>query len=238
MPPSTPNPGSAAILAILLEAEQAGVGKLLRTTLMKYLYLLDVYVAEETEGQTWCETSWGFHHFGPYSAVLADEIDRLADRSLIQTVSGGGAAKDYFLYSLGEWSTAKSFETLGLSSNVRLKMSGSIREYRNSLPDLLNTVYFRTAPMANARPGDDLDFSDCRLLSFSSIKPIKMKPIDSKASAQLLRRLEARALAKKHMIGKVVWEGPYDDVYSQGIAELCGEPLVAGLSGRATVAVQ
>lgn len=92
--------------------------------------------------------------------------------------------------------------------------------------------------MANARPGDDLDFSGCRRLSFSSIKPIKMKSIDSKASVQLLKALEERAAARKRTISKVVWEGPYDDIYSQGIAELCGEPLMAGLSGRATIAVQ
>lgn len=238
MPPSTPNPGSAAILAILLEAEQAGVGKLLRTTLMKYLYLLDVYMAEESQGQTWCGVTWGFHHFGPYSTALADEIDRLAELSLIQAVSGGGTTKDYFLYTVGEWSTAKTFETLGFPSNVRIKLLNAIREFRNSLSALLDTVYFRTEPMANARPGDDLDFSECRRLSFASIKPLQMKSIDSKASVLLLKKLEERAAAKKQAISKIIWEGPYDDVYSQGIAELNGEPLEAGLSGRATIAVQ
>lgn len=210
----------------------------MHTALMKYLYLLDVYMAEATEGQTWTGAQWGFLHFGPYATTLANEIDTLAQRSLIQSFSGGGTGKDYILYTVGEWSTAKSFEALGFPSEVRQKMATAIRQFANNLSDLLDMVYFRTEPMRDAKPGDALDFSGCQRLSFSSIKPLKMKPIDSNISSALLRKLQERATAKKHTISKVVWEGPYDDVYEQGIAELSDEPLEPGLRGRATIAVQ
>lgn len=236
MPSSSSSPGTAAILAILLEAQQAGVSKITRTALMKYLYLLDLYMAEESQGKTWTGTAWRFHHFGPYAQALADEIDILSGRSLIQEFGGGGTSKDYMLYSLGEWSTAKTLSALGFSAYIRDSLARDIRSFANDLPSLLNKVYFRTEPMAKASPGDTLDFSECERLAFSSVKPIKMKPINRKAADALLAKLQGRVANRKEPA--VVWEGPFDDVYFQGIAALSGDPLEEGLKGRADISIQ
>ncbi len=238
MPSPTSSPGSAAILAILLESKQAGVGNITRTALMKYLYLLDFYTAEDTQGNTWTGAAWRFHHFGPYAQALADDIDLLAGKSLIQEVSGGGASKDYTLYSIGEWSAAKTLAALGFSSYVRDRIANDIRRFANNLPSLLDKVYFRTEPMSEARPGEMLDFSGCERLEFSSVKPIKMNPIDQKAASTLLKRLQERVAKRKRSGSKVVWEGPFDEIYSRAVAELTGDPLEDGLKGRAGIVIQ
>lgn len=239
MPSPNSSPGSAAILAILLESKQAGVGNITRTALMKYLYLLDFYTAEDTQGNTWTGAAWRFHHFGPYAQALADDIDLLAGKSLIQEIAGGGgSSKDYTLYSIGEWSTAKTLAALGFSSYVRDRIAKDIRRFANSLPSLLDEVYFRTEPMSGARPGQALDFSGCERLEFSSVKPIKMKPIDQKAAAAVLKRLQERVAKRKSAGSKVVWEGSFDEIYSSAVAELTGDPLEDGLKGRADIVIQ
>lgn len=193
MTPSVSSPGSTAILAILLEAKQAGVGKITRTALMKYLYLLDLYMAEETLGKTWTEAVWRFHHFGPYAQSLADEIDFLASRSNIQEISGGGGtSKDYTLYTIGEWSTAKSFEALGLPRDVRMHLGEDIRQFAQDLSGLLDMVYFRTEPMRGVMPGQALSFASAQKVNFKAdIKPIPIPVSDPARAAKI------QALAKK-----------------------------------------
>lgn len=193
MTPSASSPGSAAILAILLESKQAGVGKITRTALMKYLYLLDLYMAEETLGKTWTEADWRFHHFGPYAQSLADEIDFLSGRSLIQEISGGGGtSKDYTLYTIGEWSTTKTFEALGLPRDVRMRLGEDIRRFAQDLSGLLDMVYFRTEPMRGVKPGQALSFSTAQKVNFKTdIKPIQIPVSDPARAAKI------QALAKK-----------------------------------------
>lgn len=193
MPPPNSSPGSAAILAILLESKQAGVGKITRTALMKYLYLLDLYMAEETQGNTWTGAAWRFHHFGPYAQALADDIDLLAGKSLIQEITGGGgSSKDYTLYSIGEWSTAKSLEALGFPRDARMRLGEAIREFAQNLSGLLDMVYFRTEPMRGVRPGQDLSFASARKVDFKAdIKPVQIPVTDSARAANI------QALAKK-----------------------------------------
>ncbi|WP_126463831.1 hypothetical protein [Sulfuritortus calidifontis] len=150
-------------------------------------------MAEETEGTTWTNTSWRFLHFGPFASALADEIDLLAKHSKIQEFTGGGGTgKDYTLYTVGEWSTAKTFEGLGLPRDVRLKLSKVIRDFANDLSSLLDMVYFQTEPMQGVRPGQELSFESARKVDFKTdIKPIKI-PISNTSRAARIQ-----ALAKK-----------------------------------------
>lgn len=179
-------PSAAAVLAILLEAKQAGVGKVMRTALIKYLYLLDLYMAEETQGTTWTGAAWRFSHFGPFAAALAEELDQLAAQSLIQEALGGGQTKDYVLYSVGEWSLAKTFEELGIPRDVRMRLAQAIRHFSNELSALLDMVYFHTEPMRAAVPGQVLSFQNARKINFKAdIKPIKILVTDTKKAARI-----------------------------------------------------
>lgn len=199
MTASAPSNAASAILAILLEAKQAGVGKITRTTLVKYLYLLDLYMAEEHGGNTWTDAPWVFLHFGPYAQTLADDIDMLASRGLIQEIAGGGGTdKDYTLYTVGEWSQAKSFESLGFPLDVRLNLSNDIRKFSGDLPLLLDKIYFHTAPMRRVRPGQRLSFESARKANFKvDVKPVKI-PVADPAKAAKIREL-ARKIGEDYL---------------------------------------
>jgi len=180
---------SQAILSILLEAKEAGVGKLTRTALVKFLYLLDLYTAEETGGKTWTEASWVFLHFGPYAQSLADEVDSLARRGILAELSGGGTAKDYTLYTLGEWSSAKSFEHIGLPRDVRMRLADDIRRLSGDLPALLDKIYFQTAPMECVRPNDALSFQSAKKVDYKTdVRPIPI-PVTDPAKARKIKEL-------------------------------------------------
>lgn len=228
----------ACLLAILSLAMEADIKSLTRTELVKYLYLLDVYVAEETSGTTWTEVEWQFYHYGPYATAVASSLDGLVNKSFVQEVPIQSNTKDGFLYSLSDWKSTNSFEGFDeLPKGAVIKLKQAIRDFDKQLPKLLNFVYFKTEPMSVARPGEVLDFSMCRKFEISSVKPIAMKPIN-REKAKLLKQKHAESIAKKNeKLSQIVWGGEYDEVYFQALAEPEGHPLELGLRGRATIAV-
>ncbi len=188
--------GTSAVLSILLAAKEAGAGKLTRTALMKHLYLLDLFVAEETGGRTWTGASWHFLHFGPFAQSLADDIASLSVKGLAQEERVERDTGDYFLYSLGEWSQAKSMEALGVPRDARMRCGEVLRQFATDLPALLNVIYFGTDPMRFARPGDELDFSSARKLDYKvDVKLIKVPVGDAKKIARM--RELARIIAQR-----------------------------------------
>lgn len=181
-----------AILSILLEVKQAGIGKITRTALIKYLYLLDYWTAEETGGEIFTGTEWRFHHFGPYSDVLAADIDWLSTQPSVEKEESTGKSVDYFLYSLGEWAKAQTFESLGLPITVRLNLIEAIKHYSGDLNGLLGFVYFKTEPMQRAKPGDILSFAGLHKLNFKTdIKQIRV-PVTDVAKIDRIKSLLAK----------------------------------------------
>lgn len=189
----TANPQAKnAILSILLEAKQGGVGKITRTALIKYLYLLDFWMAEATGGNTFTGVEWRFHHFGPYSNALAADLDWLSTQPSVEKEDISGKDKDYFLYSIGEWAKAQTFEALGLPIDVRLNLIEAIKRYAGDLSGLLDFVYFKTAPMQGATPGAVLSFAGFRKLNFKTdIKTIKV-PVNDAAKIDRIKILLAK----------------------------------------------
>jgi hypothetical protein len=232
MTPTTDNPAKAAIQAILREAEHSGVRGVVRTSLIKYLYLLDLFVARETNGLTYTGATWRFHHFGPYADILADELDNLAQTPSVDCLQGGGQSKDYSIYKLGGYGIGKSLEELGLSFDVRNSLSNTIRQFAGDLAGLLNYVYFHTEPMAEAKPGDILSFQTANKPEFKrDIRTITVPVKDQKKLERmkgLLRKLgenwESRA--KSHS-GKMT--APVRDQHYT--ATLADDDL-AGVTGR------
>lgn len=233
----TANPkANNAILSILLEAKLGGAGKVTRTALIKYLYLLDFWMAEETGGNTFTNAEWRFHHFGPYSDTLATNLDWLSTQPSVEKEDISGKGKDYFLYSLGEWAKAQTFEALGLPIDVRLKLTEAIKRYAGDLSGLLDFVYFKTAPMQGATPGSVLSFAELHKLNFKvDIKPIKI-PINDAAKIDRIKTLLVR-------IGKQWEEGqkapamtppPIRDAFFTQVVEDEG---LAGIEGNCKAAL-
>lgn len=228
---SASKPSVAAIFAILSEAESAGVGKITRTALMKYLYLLDLYTARETGGKTWTGASWVFLHYGPYSQSLAEEVDALSAKGLIEEKAGGGLSKDYSLYSLAEMTIVKGFVDLGMPIDVRLSLSQDIRKFASDLPYLLDKIYFHTEPMECVRPGDALTFETAQKVNFKTdVKPIKIPIADEKTVTTI--RLLAKRIGEKYLKsfdGQRPFAPPIIDHYFlDAVASDNGKPEVEG----------
>lgn len=213
--PDTPKSFSDAILAVLRLAREAGQQKLGRTALTKFIYLLDLYAAEEREGVIFTGAPWKFWNFGPYAETLDKQIDTLAESGQIQAEIRDGAERDYTLFFLGEWSTAKTLEALGLPPGVSSRLLASIKEYQFDLPGLLNHVYFETLPMQGVRPGDVIDFSKARKLNWQrDVKPYKFGVAD-RAKAKRIKELAARLGAGRRDCKFVLPEPPvYDELYA------------------------
>ena len=237
MPSVNDNPAAAAILSILLESKQAGVGKLMRTVLMKYLYLLDLFMAEETSGKTWTGALWRFHHFGPYADSLAAEIDKLAALSLIADEARERGDKDYTLYTIGEWSQARTLEALGFPLDVRMRLTQVIRKFANDLSSLLDMVYFNTEPMRNVRPGEELRFDAVEKLNYKvDVRPIRILATDPEKNAKVrnLARKIGESYAKRH-VGKPLSPAPIRDaLFEQAILSDEEDTLAGDFSAELT----
>jgi hypothetical protein len=148
----------AAILAVLREAREAGVGKVSRTTLFKLVYLLDCMHAENHEGKIASGAGWYFHTFGPYAVDLAGGIDELASRGVIQSAAGEFGDKEFTLYWLGEYPVGPSLADVGLMGAAISRFASIVRKYSHDLSKLLDYTYFQTLPMRDATPGKRIDF--------------------------------------------------------------------------------
>lgn len=208
-----------AILAVLRAAKEAGVAKLGRTSLTKFIYLLDLYAAEERAGATLSGAAWKFWHFGPYAAELDAEIDALSSRGAIQSEDRENVDKQYTLFYLGEWSTAKPLDALGVSYEARARLADLIKQYSFDLPGLLNHVYFETAPMSGAKPGDALDFSKAeRMVWARDVKPHRFGMPDkakAKRASELMAKLGADRRGRAY---KLPTPPVYDEHYARAMA--------------------
>lgn len=181
-----------AVAAILLEAKQVGVYKLTRTALTKYLYLLDYWTAKETNGKTFIGATWKFHHFGPYSDAIASGIDLAATQPRINKVDVATLDKDFVLYSLSNYGSQKTFQSIGVPLNAAISLTQAIKAFASDLNGLLNFVYFRTEPMSGVKPGDILDFSKLRKLDFKKdVQAIKI-PVKNLEKAKRIKSLFAQ----------------------------------------------
>lgn len=226
------DPQIAAIKSILLEAQQAGVGKLTRTSLIKFLYLLDLFTAEESAGKTWTGAEWRFLHFGPFAGTLADQIDYLASKSFIEQSAGGGTDKEYFLYSLGEWNSARPLREIGVSANVAFRIAAAIREYAGNLNKLLEWVYFHTLPMQSARPGEKLSFDEVRKVDFKAdVKPIRV-PTTDKAKIRRLKELVASIGTTWRVSGGDPFDGYTAPLYDEHYKNVVCDPDYPEIQGQ------
>ena len=224
----------AAILGILRDAKEGHLAPLLRTTLHKLVYLLDVYVAEERGGQTFTGEEWRFLHFGPFAQNVANAMDSLvAERAIFADEKASESSDaEYVLYNLWR-ADAPSLRDL-VPGAVALRIGADLKKYARNLPALLDYVYFRTAPMLEARPGETLHFGQCEKLRVVDFKPIPMLPIGKSKLRKARERLHT-ILKNQEAYKPGLPTGPYDEVYAAAIAALDEEEIPVGTAGRARI---
>jgi len=219
------------ILAVLLEAKTNGFSPLLKTTLVKFIYLVDFYTAEESEGKPVSNIEWKFLHFGPFAPEISQAINELRQNQSIYLVNKDSEEDGFYLYELGRKSGAKSLDSLGITRSIQLRFQADLKRYAKDLSRLLDFVYFRTTPMLEAKPGDVLDFSNCKKLRIDDVRHLEMNKLRPKAIKQTREKLRELIASQKNK--KIIENGPFDEVYYSAINLLEEEPLHAGLKSKA-----
>lgn len=224
------------VLAVLEEARSSGRSPLMRTSLVKFLYLVDCYFAEKNEGKSASGWDWKFVHFGPYSQAAMRTVEDLVAKGLIfaETREVQDSDAEYALYSVSASKKIPDFRALG-HGGISLRLQADMRRFASDLPKLLDHVYFHTGPMLEARPGNNLDFSECRPANPEDFRQVEMKRLPTKAVKRVRSRLAE--LAKERVSRASVEEGPYDQTYYEGMALLECSPIPDGISGEARIAV-
>ncbi len=210
---------------------------MLRTTLVKFLYLLDVYTAEHNAGKPISGSEWRFLHFGPFSPQIASVLEDLSAQHAMladqrETEDGD---KEFVLYSLSDWQRVADLRQLGIPGSIQTRLHADFKRYGKDLPSLLDYVYFRTTPMTDAQPGDVLDFSGCLRIAPEDVRPVQMNKLRPKAIK--LARNKLREMITSRKAQERVEQGPYDEAYYAALSILDGDPLVAGFAGRAKLKV-
>lgn len=227
--PAVPAPLQNTVLAVLAQAKASGINRLGRTALFKFVYLLDCLHAEGHEGRTASEVHWYFHHFGPYAVDLANGIDELDKRSIIQSFAASHGNKEATVYWLGEYPIGPSLSDVGLTPLQSATFSTWLRQFRNDLSKLLDHVYFRTFPMQHATPGSSIDFKT--LAEQARAKPHVRTHI--KDPARMLRLLQlqeklknSRQQRRPQDLINEIHRPIYDDAYITSMAAMDEDDMI------------
>ena len=126
-----------------------------KTALVKLVYLIDVeHYRRFAKPVT--NLKWIFHHYGPYTVELEPVIN---DNEFVAGY-GGRSSPGYRYYGRRDWREIHVNFNAQFSASARQVADKVINEWGlESLPTILDYVYFETEPMQEARRGEFLDFS-------------------------------------------------------------------------------
>jgi len=151
-------------------------GGLSTLALVKFLYLADLYYAEDTGGQTLTKFPWIFYHFGPYCNASYTAIDEAVNLGIIcantyESKYEEGKDVRWFFYE------EKNDPTVNIPRYVENHLFIAIKRF-SDIRDLMNHVYFETPPMENAKEKALLDFSTAKKKELDT--SIEMKKLSTK----------------------------------------------------------
>jgi hypothetical protein len=129
-------------------------GAPVKTRLVKLAYLVELAFAQAGAERV-TDLDWRFHHYGPYATGVDQAIDSLlATKALRPVGPKAGAVRPIHLYR------ARFPPARLLGPELRAVTDEVVARWgRADLEDLLNHVYFETAPMRSAVRGQKLDLA-------------------------------------------------------------------------------
>lgn len=124
-----------------------------QTKLVKLLYLIDVERAASARPSL-TGLRWVFFHYGPYALELPETLEKMEGSEVI----------------VGQWQGAKLYRAAPNAptgedwpSGTRSLVDSVLKRYAGmELNELLDFVYFHTAPMRGAVRGEPLDMTQAR----------------------------------------------------------------------------
>jgi hypothetical protein len=200
--------------------------------LIKYVYLADMDYARYHDGQTFTGINWKFHHYGPWSTVVFQQVD--------EALKVIGAERKTFASRFNEddcvrWSIDYREEVYTRIRNelpieIRHAVPGYVEKYRDDTTSLLHFVY-ATRPMLHAAPGEFLDFTLMQVETREM--PSEYIPLIERLSNKKRKKLESgmdemRERFRRRMEEKKVKPyppgnaGKMDAVFEAGVAWLDG----------------
>jgi hypothetical protein len=145
----------AVLIPAILSYVRDESGFATRTKLLKMLYLLDLEAYRETH-QTLTGFSWRFHLYGPWAPEYQDALNSLEKAGKITLRPGTRADLDtVFVDATERIPLDKAFPAI----KTELKARRIIEAWADRpTGEILDYVYFHTAPMAGAKRDNPLDF--------------------------------------------------------------------------------
>lgn len=212
--------------------------------LVKYVFLADLAYAQRYEGSSFTGARWRFHNFGPWDAAVFNRIEPAANAISAQVMKfeSNYGDDDWVRYRLRDSDKLRELEKQ-IPTPVKLLLPRHVHKFLGDTPSLLDFVY-KTEPMINAAPKEDLDFSvvikakpgddeQSQIQSSSStvvpggrqepdtaqLRHERLSNKKKKRFHERVRVLHAKQVAKPKLINPVT-KPRYDDVYEQGVAWL------------------
>ena len=142
------------LVAYLIDQVRDQEGALNKTALVNLVYLVDVECCRKL-GRPATGLEWRFHHYGPYSAELEQDVNDNAFINLFGDRNSG-----YGFATSSDWRDIHAAFSTSFEPTVRRVADGVARQWGlEPLETLLEYVYFETEPMQDARRGRKLQNS-------------------------------------------------------------------------------
>ncbi|MGE4557885.1 MAG: hypothetical protein AB7D07_13830 [Desulfovibrionaceae bacterium] len=214
----------ALAVASKLDWDQRELGPI---HLVKYAYLADLSYAEEHGGKTYTGAPWIFYNFGPWSPEVFSRIEPCLNyvHAKKRTVEGKYGEFDRWLFR-----DEDAIESIrqSLDLGVILAIESAVKEFGSDTDPLLDHVY-KTKPMLNAAPKEQLDFSAAkrerrkpRISEFDSSP--SYTPRQQKKWKEVIKSRKAafqeRLANKRSKRAKGATPPVYDEAFFEGVEAL------------------
>lgn len=195
-----------------------------RTALMKLVYLIDVE-HYRSYGKQATGLKWRFHHYGPYAAELDADVRSLdldVDEHIFNGKIGNRLASGYQYHRTGDWRDIEGAFNARFDASAKRCVDKVIEQWGlDSLPTILDYVYFETEPMQDAKRGEYLDFS--KISVAPAAPPVTAKlAFSGEFFSNMRQRLEEKREKKRESIRKAT-EPRYDEIYIEACKLMASE---------------
>ncbi len=200
--------------------------------LIKYVYLADLHYARRHEGDSFTGIDWRFYNFGPWSAEVYERIPsalKIIGAEENRFPSDYEERKDWIRWHIRDKDRLERIRR-ELPAEITLALRRDVHKFKKDTPELLQHVY-STKPMLNAAPNELLDFSlaiddtsvvtaDAFSPRFAALSTNKKKRFKERMAALRDKHVErVRNQPEKPLTAAA---GPYDEVFTEGVAWLDG----------------
>jgi hypothetical protein len=208
------------IAAIVTSVRECG-GAPTKTKILKLLYLLDIESYRRT-GATLTGFDWKFYRFGPWAQSYDEALQAAVEANKISVNARNFDEGATFINPVEKLALDKVFPNV-----VQELTAKKIIETWATRPtvELLDYIYFHTAPMRDAIRNEPLDFSTLlreeKLAHYTGIKSQMNEKEKQRKQKELLRKLNSTT---KTPIAPLDPPPKYDESYWAALEKLESDP--------------